>query len=191
MSAHLGAGDTESAKVAMRIGTYVAGVCGASIAIVFIAAREHLAAIYSTNPEVRRLTGEIAYLVGIGYMGLSAFYVSMAVLSAQARPQFIAAAFLIGAWGVSVPAAYLFAFQVEKTKGLIGLWLGLTCGYIVVTAISLYGVCTTDWERVTIEAVERSKRERSGSVPLVDEENGEESLATSDANQPLLLSEHH
>jgi len=184
MSRHLGAGDAVRARVSMKLGSYVAVFCGTAVAITFMVAREHLASLYSTKPEVRHLTGEIAILVGLGYLGLAAFYVSMAVLSAQARPHFIAAAFFIGAWGVSVPAAYLLAFQVEKTKGLIGLWLGLTCGYCVVTLISVYGVCITDWEQVTKDAVERSKRERASSLTPV----GDEEIRNTDATTPLISS---
>lgn len=176
MSTHLGAGDSAKARTAMKLGTYVAFVCGASVAVTFMVAREHMAALYSNKPEVRKLTGEIAILVGLGYFGLSAFYVSLAVLSAQARPHFIAAAFFIGAWGVSVPAAYIFAFHVEKTKGLIGLWLGLTCGYCVVTIISLYGVISSDWDQVTLDAVNRSKRERRASETFDDTESRFEPL---------------
>ena len=176
MSRHLGAGDAPRARVAMKLGACVAGICGLCVAIAFMVARENIASLYSNKPEVRHLTGEIAVLVGLGYLGLAAFYVSMAVLAAQARPQFIAVAFFIGAWGVSVPAAYLFAFKIEKTKGLIGLWLGLTCGYLVVTMIGLCGVWSTDWAAVTQDAVERSKRERSASLPLLND--AEEVIST-------------
>lgn len=47
----------------------------------------------------------------------------------------IALAFVVGAWCVSVPLAYVFGFVIKL--GLVGLWYALTAGYGVVTFIGM------------------------------------------------------
>ena len=96
----------------------------------------------------------------------------MGVLAAQARVGYIATAFFVGAWGVGVPCAYLFAFHVESTKGLFGLWLGLSCGYSVVTCITYYGVWISDWETLMKDAMIRSSERRTSAYErLLDDES--------------------
>ena len=73
--------------------------------MVFILGRNELGHIYSNDPEVWHLTKDISVLVGCGYLALAIFYVSLATLSAQGRPAFIAVAFFIGAWMVGVPSS--------------------------------------------------------------------------------------
>jgi hypothetical protein len=42
----------------------------------------------------------------------------------------IAAGFVVGAWGVTVPVAYVLCFQ--EHEGLIGIWRGLVIGTVLI-----------------------------------------------------------
>jgi Na+-driven multidrug efflux pump len=80
---------------------------------------------------VRNLAARIAILVGCCYALLVFFYLSMATLAAQGRAGIVAIAFVVGAWFVSVPLAYVFAFVLNGlSKGLFGLWAGMAAGYV-------------------------------------------------------------
>ena len=164
MSVHIGAGDMRRAKLVLRIGLGMALVVGLSVSCMFMAARGDLALLFTKDEEIRHLTGEISTIVGLGYFLLAAFYISMSVLSAQARPGAMALAFFTGAWGVGVPMAVVLAFHVEKTKGLVGLWLGLTMGYGVVTIISAVAVWSSDWDKVLADAKQRSSHAPSSHL---------------------------
>lgn len=102
----------------------------------------------------------MAWFVGGGYTAIALFYASMAVLSGAAKPRTVAVAFLIGAWAVCVPLAYVLANVAGL--GLAGLWVGLVVGYAVVTAISCTAVMRLDWEGVAREAVARSAQGDGG-----------------------------
>jgi Na+-driven multidrug efflux pump len=174
MSVHLGSGSHEKAKLSLKVGLMIALGCGLLVAAFFLAAGQNIALLYSKDaPQVRKLTGEIAYLVGTGYLFLTLFYISMACLNAQARVGYVVVAFVVGAWGVAVPMSYVLAFQVSFTKGLIGLWLGLCCGYFVLTLIACYGVYTSDWEAITKSAVERSREQASLVAEDVTQQNAD------------------
>ena len=58
----------------------------------------------------------------------------------------------------------------------MGLWLGLTCGYAVVTLISLYGVLSSDWKKVVDDALRRNEANRE----VTDGEGFIDSLAHHD-----------
>jgi MATE family multidrug resistance protein len=91
--------------------------------------------------------------LAFSYVILSLFFVSMGTLQAQARPNFIAASFLVGAWCVGVPLAYTFAHPVHM--GIRGLWLGMVVGYAVTTFISGGAALCTDWDRVSRDVAAR------------------------------------
>ncbi|ETV67298.1 hypothetical protein H257_16532 [Aphanomyces astaci] len=78
-----------------------------------------------------------------------------AVLVAQARAVPILVAFVSGAWVVGVPTAYLVG--IHWHVGLLGVWIGMSIGYAVTTAVTLYGAITANWEAEADKAVLRSK----------------------------------
>merc|ERR1719201_1691638 len=81
----------------------------------------------------------------------------MAVLGASGRAYVVSVAFVIGAWCVCVPCAYLFGFIVPATKGLFGLWVALTIGYSVTSIIAVpFAVCS-DWPKLMVQAQRRAE----------------------------------
>jgi hypothetical protein len=106
---------------------------------------------------------------------------------AQGRPNVVAVAFFVGAWGVGVPAAVIFAFHVQATHGIFGLWLGLTLGYGTITLIAIHALLRTDWEAVVADAKERSRSERRLSETGLDVSEG--SVLGRAAQEPLLSEE--
>jgi len=170
MSVHLGAGNVPEAKRALRIGATTALVYGVLVSATFMALRGDVARVFTSDENVRHLTSKISVLVGLGFAFLAGFYIAMAALMAQGRPNVVAVAFFVGAWGVGVPSAVIFAFRIEATKGLFGLWLGLTVGYSLITIIALGALWNSDWEQIAKDAVQRSRLERAVSESsLLDE----------------------
>lgn len=100
-------------------------------------------------------------LMGAAYLFIAAFYISTGLLQAQARPGIIVVGYLVGAWLVCVPLAYLLAFPLGV--GLPGVLYALILGYAVVTAFTVYGAARTDWDAVIEDA--RRRNEKAGTVP--------------------------
>lgn len=94
----------------------------------------------------------------------------MSILEAQARPTVVAVAFFIGAWGISVPLSYVFCFVIHKD--LLGLWYGMCCGYLVITAIAGIAVLRSNWPEILQAALKRSRPKEvdAGNVNISDEE---------------------
>ena len=95
-----------------------------------------------------------------------------AALDAQGRPGVVALAFLVGAWGVSVPLAYIFSFTLDQ--GVEGLWRALVAGYAVVTIVVGVAVLRSDWKALSKEAYVRSESKAAAlaaATPVADKLN--------------------
>jgi Na+-driven multidrug efflux pump len=152
---YMGEGEPRKAKSVVIIALVTSVVVGAAIGLSFVALRNWMGLLYSNDPKVVELSSSLCWIVGPTYICLSVFFVSVATLQGQGRSGILAACFLIGAWVVSVPAAWVLTFDFNMD--LIGIWLGLVAGYAVImflTAIALY---KSDWEKISNEAVKENK----------------------------------
>lgn len=151
---HIGRGDKRAARTTQRMSLFVALATSGAVAATMVLARNHLPYIFTHDPAVVARCAESFPLVGACYVAMALFYICMGTLQAQARPGIVAVAFLVGAWGVCIPTAYLFAFHLGH--GLLGLWYGLIVGYGTVTLIAGAAVLCSDWRAILRDAASRN-----------------------------------
>lgn len=166
----LGEGSPRKARAVTALAGWVSLCVGVLISCALVLLRDDLGKIFSSDPEVWRLTSSLCWLVGPTYICLCVFFVCVASLQGQGRPLALAASFAVGAWGVSVPASWYFAFGGPDWQ-LWGVWLGLVLGYSVITAMCLFFTCRSDWEAMAREALvrggkKRTKQEDAAKDPL-------------------------
>ena len=152
---HLGAGSWRRANAASRYGLGASIFFGAVIAGILALARDSIGKMYSSDPAVWRESARIQGFVALCYFALSLFYYAMSTLDGQGRPIPVAIAFLIGAWMVGVPLAYVMGFTLKYH--LPGIWYGLACGYGVVTIATTVIVYRSDWRALAAEAMQRAE----------------------------------
>jgi Na+-driven multidrug efflux pump len=155
----LGAGLPGEARAIGRMGLVISAVVGLVVAGALFALRNEVGKVFSHDPEVHHLMAKVTYLVSGGYTLLALFYNGMAILQAQGRPVPVMISFLVGAWFVAVPLAYVLAYTVSM--GLIGLWIGMTAGYAVVTVICSFFVLRSDWPALARDAQARAEQNNS------------------------------
>ncbi|CAK4500439.1 unnamed protein product [Aphanomyces euteiches] len=80
-----------------------------------------------------------------------------AVLNAQSRTLPVIIGFFVGAWLVGVPVAY-FA-DIRWGWGLIGVWMGISLGYLITMAFGAWAVLKSDWENEAKKAVALFKKD--------------------------------
>ncbi len=158
----LGEGSPRKARAVTALAGWISLGVGALISCTLVLLREDLGKIFSSDPEVWRLTSTLCWLVGPTYICLCVFFVCVASLQGQGRPLALAASFAVGAWGVSVPSSWYFAFG-GPDWGLWGVWLGLVLGYSVITAMCLFFTCRSDWAAIAQEAVKRGGKKQEDS----------------------------
>jgi len=170
---HLGHGDLVAVFRVIRLAALVAVTWGLFVTVVITIFREQVGSVFSAQHDVQVLAKEISLFVGIGYFLLALFYISMSVLVATFQQLWIVAAFVVGAWCFAVPSAWALAFVSDsawlswyparlqwdvgpggKGAGLLGLWIGLSIGYLVTTLLATAGVLRTKWP-TAVEAARR------------------------------------
>lgn len=125
------------------------------VAFLFCITAPVIGKLFSQDPEVWALAESLSLLLGCAYVLFSITMAAYAVLQGQGRPTIGALSMLVGLWGVSLPMAYVFGF-VWKLN-LLGVWVGLTCGYSVMTILLAVAVLCSKWDRLAQEALERVK----------------------------------
>lgn len=162
---HLGAGDVGAARLVVALDLAVSGVLAAAVGGGILAARPVLGELFSPDPEVHALAASIALPVGVGYVLISLFFVAMATLQGQGRTRVIMAAFVVGAWGVTVPMAWGVTRPGGPAWGLSGLWLSLVAGYGAITALAWAGIAASDWAAIADAAAARACKAAHAAAP--------------------------
>ena len=152
---YLGEGKPENAKSVAIIAFVTSLCCGSSIGVAFILFRNEMGKLFSNDPKVIELSAKLCWIVGPTYILLSVFFVSVATLQGQGRSLALAVCFLIGAWLVSVPAAWIFAFDLKLD--LPGIWYGFVAGYGVIMVLTFIAVYRSAWEKISEVAVAENK----------------------------------
>ncbi|OQR80499.1 Multidrug/Oligosaccharidyl-lipid/Polysaccharide (MOP) Flippase Superfamily, partial [Thraustotheca clavata] len=151
---HLGAGKPAAAKATSHLVFYgIFGIC-VIIVVPWLCARSSVGKLFSTDELVVENMKTISTVAAAGYIIMSVFYYAMTTLQAQARTLPIMGSFLIGAWVVGVPLAYVFDFPINL--GLLGIWVGMSIGYVITTILGLYFTWKSDWAEEARKAVERT-----------------------------------
>mmetsp|Transcript_2758 Transcript_2758/g.3718 ORF Transcript_2758/g.3718 Transcript_2758/m.3718 type:complete len:527 (-) Transcript_2758:646-2226(-) len=155
----IGAQNEVGARLVIRLALKVSSGVGFIISCCLLFGRHIFPRIYTSDPQILDETAKLMIPVGITYMALTVFFISMAALDAQGRPNVVAASFFIGAWLVCIPTAYVLAFEFDWR--LMGLWSGLIAGYATITMFSSYFVWNTDWDAVLKAAKKRNDLHRT------------------------------
>ncbi|MCA1175148.1 MULTISPECIES: MATE family efflux transporter [unclassified Pantoea] len=125
----LGQGSTEQARVAAWTGQGV-GISMAAITAIFtITFREHIAALYTANPEVITLAAQLMLLAAIYQFSDSIQVIGSGILRGYKDTRSIFFITLIAYWVLGLPVGYILALTdwVIPQLGPAGFW----CGFIV------------------------------------------------------------
>ncbi|GBG24871.1 Protein DETOXIFICATION 19 [Hondaea fermentalgiana] len=151
---YIGMQDAMHAKLVAKIAFVVCIIVSLISCCLLLLFRFKIGEIISKDERVINEAATIVLPMSFGFVALSLFYLSMALLDAQGRPNVVALAFFCGAWVVAVPLAYVLALVLDM--GILGLWLGLMAGYAVTTLVLCVNVLTTDWNKVLDDALRRN-----------------------------------
>ncbi|KAL5763368.1 hypothetical protein ACOSP7_019632 [Xanthoceras sorbifolium] len=163
-SNELGAGNSQAARLALRVMIIMAISKGAAVGITTILVGQVWGKLYSKEEEVIKYVAKMMPLLALSDF-LDGF---QCVLSGAARGcgwQNLCAIINLGTYYVvAVPCAMLFAFYFQV--GGMGLWMGIICGLCVqIIALVTVNACT-NWDQEATKAMHRAKTSTTG--PSVD-----------------------
>ncbi|KAJ4709814.1 Protein DETOXIFICATION [Melia azedarach] len=158
VSNELGAGNSQGAKIALRVMITIAITQGLTVGITTILVRKVWGKLYSNEEEVIKYVAKMMPLLALSDF-LDGF---QCVLSGAARGcgwQNLCAYINLGAYYVvGIPSAVLFAFFLHI--GGMGLWVGIICGLsIQIIALVTVNACT-NWDNEAKKAMHRAQKTR-------------------------------
>ena len=149
----IGRGDIQIAKsrayTAMRIAIVFMVAVGVTLAIF----GPHLMRVFSSDPEIIRLGSTLLILAAI-FAGFDAMTIVLAgALRGAGDTRWMMVTLSIGAYGVSLPLAWLFAHPIGL--GARGAWIGETIYIILLSGVFLWRFHGEAWRDIRIFSEDR------------------------------------
>lgn len=153
VSNELGANRPKAAKFAVTVAVLTSGSVGAVFLAVFLAWRTGLPRFFSEDGDVLREASRLGYLLA-GSIFLNSVQPVLSGVAIGAGWQALVAVVNIGSYYfVGIPLAALFGFKLGMDA--MGIWLGMTLGTLLQTAILVFISYRTKWEKQAMRAEER------------------------------------
>ncbi|CAL4926287.1 unnamed protein product [Urochloa decumbens] len=153
VSNELGANRPKAAKFSVIMAVLTSGSIGAVFFAVFMAWRTGLPRFFSEDEEVLREAAKLGYLLA-GSIFLNSIQPVLSGVAIGAGWQALVAFVNIGSYYfVGIPLAALFGFKLNMDA--MGIWVGMTLGTLLQTAILLFISYRTKWDKQAMRAEER------------------------------------
>lgn len=140
----LGANRPYKAILSAVVAVFVSAMTGLSASTFAYTTKDKWARMFTSDPEILRLTSISLPILGLCELGNCPQTVSCGVLRGSARPTTAAKVNLRAFYLVGMPMAVGLGFYVGV--GFSGLWLGLLSAQICSAGLMLYVVGSTDWD---------------------------------------------
>lgn len=153
VSNELGANRPKAAKFSVIMAVLTSGSIGFVFFVIFLAWRTGLPRFFSEDEEVLREASRLGYLLA-GSIFLNSIQPVLSGVAIGAGWQALVAFVNIGSYYfVGIPLAALFGFKLDMDA--MGIWVGMTLGTLLQTAILLFISYRTKWEKQAMRAEER------------------------------------
>ncbi|TYJ29517.1 hypothetical protein E1A91_A06G073400v1 [Gossypium mustelinum] len=140
----LGANRLNKARLSAVVAVFVSAMMGLSASTFASGMRNKWARMFTSDPEILRLTSIALPILGLCELGNCPQTVGCGVLRGSARPSTAANVNLGAFYLVGMPVAVGLGFYVGV--GFSGVWLGLLSAQVCCAGLMLYVVGSTDWD---------------------------------------------
>nr|CAB3498607.1 unnamed protein product [Digitaria exilis] len=153
VSNELGANRPKAAKFSVIMAVVTSGSIGAVFFVAFLAWRTGLPRFFSEDEDVLREAAKLGYLLA-GSIFLNSIQPVLSGVAIGAGWQALVAFVNIGSYYfVGIPLAALFGFKLNMDA--MGIWVGMTLGTLLQTAILVFISYRTKWDKQAMRAEER------------------------------------
>jgi MATE family, multidrug efflux pump len=157
----VGAGDAAGMQTAVTAAMMIGAAVTLPPALLFLLFSQTLPGLYSSDPTVVALAGQILPIAAAFQLCDGTQVVAGGVLRGMGRPDAAAVVNLVGYYAVALPAAYVLAFRFGH--GLAGIWGALVGGLALVAVALLIWVRRT--ARRPIRALEVAAQQPREVMP--------------------------
>jgi MATE family multidrug resistance protein len=153
VSNELGANRPKAAKFAVAMAVSTSAIVGAVFMTVFFIWRTQLPRFFSDDADVVRESAKLGYLLAATIF-LNSIQPVLSGVAIGAGWQSLVAFINIGCYYlVGIPLGVLFGFKLKLDA--MGIWVGMSLGTLLQTAILAFISFRTKWERQAMMAEER------------------------------------
>lgn len=135
-----------AAKKVSRLSLMLGAAMGLMNFVIVFAGKSWIALLYSGDKEVIATAGKVLTLAALNQFGDCMNIVSAGILRGQGRQRIGSYLNLLAYYLFALPMAYVLAFVFDYE--VYGLWMGLSCGVLLLALCEIYCVVTSDWEKV-------------------------------------------
>mmetsp|Transcript_53724 Transcript_53724/g.61688 ORF Transcript_53724/g.61688 Transcript_53724/m.61688 type:complete len:505 (+) Transcript_53724:51-1565(+) len=149
----MGEGSAEKVKQYIRACLVISAVYIASVSALLLSSPGPLIRIFTNEPETVKLTTTLLTIEGFGFVFDIAQIMAVAVLKGIGQEVEGTKFYIFSIFGWGVPIAYLLAFICKF--GAVGLYCGITCGFIMMNFLCLRVLKTVDFRSQIAKINER------------------------------------
>ncbi|KAJ3070777.1 hypothetical protein HDU98_006211 [Podochytrium sp. JEL0797] len=150
----LGAQRPDKARLATAVVLCLGLVLSLLNSLALMAGRSALGSVFSDDPEVIRIVGEIVPLVAAFQIVDGLNCICGGILRGAGRPEIGAILNMIAYYLVGIPFGLFFCFQIGWN--LYGLWVGLTIALFALAGVEMSMIWQLDWDLEAENAHKRS-----------------------------------
>jgi MATE family multidrug resistance protein len=137
ISRALGAQETLRAQRYVKMGASYAALFSMLSASVMLLFPEYIASIYSSDPAVHRMTGELLVFAAAYQLSDGLQVTAAGCLRGYHDTRVVMVITLIAYWGIGLPVGYVLGLTdlIGTARGVKGLWIGLVLGLTVAAVL--------------------------------------------------------
>ena len=152
MARNLGQGLPKRSWEVTKVGMILVYGAMTTFAILMYIFNPTFARFASTDPLVQHQIIHIRFVSAFGMFMCGGLYLCADLICRQGRPEIVFTYLPIFNWPIGLPTS----FFLTPILGIRGIWIGLTVGYTLAHAVLLYYLLTSDWQKLSEDARERS-----------------------------------
>ncbi|EJD39135.1 multidrug/Oligosaccharidyl-lipid/Polysaccharide flippase [Auricularia subglabra TFB-10046 SS5] len=162
----LGERNARRAQVASRVCCVVALAVALIWSTMFLTFRNSWASLFNDDPDVAKMVARILPLVALFQVFDGIAGVTNGILRARGKQGTGAVINLTAYYVIGIPMGLYLAFPLSR--GLAGLWEGLTVSLIYASVVSLWLVLRTDWQREVRKVLDRFEKDRAAEQEALE-----------------------
>ncbi|XP_045797683.1 protein DETOXIFICATION 34-like [Trifolium pratense] len=152
----LGSGHPRAAKYSVVVTVVESLIIGVVSACIILVTKDHFAIIFTDSIEMQKAVSTLAPLLGITMILNSVQPVLSGVAVGGGWQGLVAYINLFCYYIMGLPLGFYLGYKGGYR--VQGIWVGMICGTVLQTAILIYIICKTNWNKEVEQASERMKQ---------------------------------
>lgn len=155
----IGSASKDASILTTKVSLIMSLLIGVINGVLLATYRETIASLFSNDPEVIKLAGQVLILGAIYQVNDSVGCITGGILRGQGRQYIGGWLNLLSYYCLALPVAFLCAFHFNMN--LFGLWIGMVIALFFISTIQTVVILTSDWDEIIKQSIQDAINEQS------------------------------